>query len=259
VDPPDEVLRRKRRLARVHRRRRIRLAIAFGIFCLIIAVIIIAATAGGSTKRVDDQSVLANGERAQSAPVAGSPESHPAFARVGNRNLLLPVSAGDATIIAYQAVADERALAVTPIGERANANALIRFFRDIFSSEPLVRYYILDSPAGEDTTSVLVGAAEGSPVTAPISGSVVAVKEYMLYGKYPDVQIDIRPEQMSGVRLTLLFISDPAVSIGDIVTAGKTQLGKVRACPKELGDRLAVYTHEAGAHVYMRITEEPVN
>lgn len=236
-----------------------RLAIAFAVLCLVIAGIVIAATASGSTKQVKDQSLLANSERARSAPVAASPESHPAFARLGDRNLLLPVSAGSATIIAYQAVTDERALAVTPIGERANANALVRFFRGIFSSDPLVRYYILDGPAGEDTTSILIGAPPGSAVTAPISGSVVAVKEYMLYGKHPDVQIDIRPEQMSGVRLTLLFISDPVVSIGDIVTAGKTQLGKVRACPPALGDSLAVYTHEAGAHVYMRITEEPVN
>jgi len=56
----------------------------------------------------------------------------------------------------------------------------------------------------------------------------------MLYGKYPDVQIDIRPEKTSGVTVSLLFIADPVVSIGDMVQAGKTQLGKVRECPKEL-------------------------
>jgi len=255
----DEVLRRKRRLARVYRRRRLRLAIGFAVFCLIIAAAVISTSASGSTTKVSEQSLLLNGERPLSAPIAAGGESHPAFARLGDRNLLLPVRASDATIIAYQAITDERAIALTPIGERANANALVRFFRGVFSSEPLVRYYVLDGPGGEDTTSTMVGAPAGSLVSAPISGCVVAVKEYMLYGKYPDVQIDIRPEQTSGVTLSLLFISDPVVSIGDIVTAGKTQLGKVRACPEGLGDKLAAYTHEAGAHVYMQITEEPVN
>ena len=255
----DELLRQKRRLAQVQRRRRLRLAVAFGVLSLVVACVVIVAIAGGSTERVGPQAYLVNGERSPSAPVAINGEPHPAFARLDDRNLLLPVARADATIVAYQAVSDERAIEVNPIGERANANALIRFFRGIFSSEPLVRYYILDGPYGGRPTSVMVGARVGSPVTAPISGSVVAVKEYMLYGKYPDVQIDIKPEQTSGVTLSLLFIEDPVVSIGDIVTAGKTQLGKVRSCPEDLGESLSVYTKEAGAHVYMQVTEEPVD
>ncbi len=236
-----------------------RLAAAFGVLGLVVAVIVIAVIASGRTEQAGTHNLLVNGERSPSAPVAIAGEKHPTFARLGDRNLLLPVEAADATIIAYQGVSDERAVAVTPIGERANANALIRFFRGVFSSDPLVRYYLLDGPYGNRPTSVLVGASAGSPITAPISGAVVAVKEYMLYGKYPDVQIEIRPEQMSGITVSMLFIDDPVVSIGDIVTAGRTQLGKVRECPQELGKNLAVYTHEAGAHVYMQVTEVPVN
>lgn len=255
----DELLRRKRRLERVHHRRRLRLAAVFCVLSLVVAGIVIAVTASGSTEQVTDQALLVNSQRSPSAPVAIDGDAHPTFARLRDRNLLLPVESKYATIIAYQAVSDERAIAVTPIGEHANANALLRFFRGIFSSEPLVRYYILDGPYGQESTSVMIGAPAGSPVTSPISGSVIAVKEYMLYGKYPDVQIDIRPEQMSGVTVSLLFIEDPVISIGDIVTAGRTQLGKVRECPEDLGQSLAIYTHEAGAHVYMQVTEEPVN
>jgi hypothetical protein len=256
---PDEVFRRKRRLATVYRRRRIRLAIGFGILCLVVAGIIIALSVGGTTEQVGAQGQLVGGSRAPAAPVAADGEEHPAFARLGDRNMLLPVAARDATIIAYQAVSDERAVVLTPIGEQANANALVRFFRSIFSSPPAVRYYYLEGGAGPVTTSVLVGAAAGSPVTAPISGLVIAVKDYMLFGRYPDVQIDIQPEKTSGVTVSLLFIQDPSVSIGDLVTAGKTKLGYVRQCPDQLAASLAVYTHDAGAHVYMQATEEPVS
>ncbi|OFW56750.1 MAG: hypothetical protein A2133_12270 [Actinobacteria bacterium RBG_16_64_13] len=255
----DELLRRKRRLATVHRRRRLRFALGFGAFCVIVAGIVIAATARGSTEQVGSRGLLAGGEQSPSAPVAVLGEEHPAFARLGDRNLLLPVDASDATIIAYQSLSDERAVALTPIGDQANANSVIRFFRGIFSSDPPIRYYLLKSSEGEGTTSVLVGAPAGSPVFAPISGVVIAVKEYMLYGKHTDVQIDIRPEKTSGITVTLLFVSDPVVSIGDIVTAGKTQLGNVRECPQELAENLAVYTHDSGSHVYLQATEEPVN
>jgi hypothetical protein len=48
------------------------------------------------------------------------------------------------------------------------------------------------------------------------------------------------------------------VSIGEVVTAGKTQLGKVRECPEDLGATLAAYTHDSGSHVHLQVTEEPI-
>lgn len=256
VTRQDDVLRRKRRRETIYRRRRIRFALVFAAICIVVAGIVIIATARGATEKVGTQGLL---ERSPSAPVAATGQEKPPFARMGDRNLLLPVSAGDATIIAYQAVSDERALALTPLGEQANANAVVRFFRGIFSSDPAVRYYILHGTGGHETASVMVGAPVGSAVYAPITGVVTTVKEYLLYGKYTDVQIGIRPEKTSGLTVTMLFINDPVVSIGDIVTAGKTRLGTVRDCPEELAAGLSEYTHEAGAHVYLQVTEEPVN
>lgn len=254
----EDIQRRKRRLTTVYRRRRIRFAVAFAAACLVVAGIVIAVTASDTTEQVGEDALLAGGARSSTAPVAASGD-RPPFARLGDRNLLLPVAARDATIIAYKAVSDERAVTLTPIGDQANSNAVVRFVRKVFSSEPAMRYYVLKGADGEPTSSVLVGASPGSPVTAPISGVVTGVKEYLLHGRYTDVQIDIRPEKSSGITLSLLFISDPVVSIGEVVTAGKTQLGKVRRCPEELGGTLAVYTHDSGSHVYLQVSEEPVN
>ncbi|MBN1630565.1 MAG: hypothetical protein JW990_12430 [Thermoleophilia bacterium] len=254
MQPQDEVLRHKRRRAAIYRRRRMRFILGFLGVCVLIAGIVMIVSASGRTEQVTAEALLG---RSPSAPVAATGQERPAFARMGDRNLLLPVAAGDATIIAYQAVSDDRAMTLTPIGEQANANAVVRFFRGIFSSEPSVRYYSLDGDNG--TTSVMVGAPVGSAVYAPITGVVTTVKEYLLYGKYTDVEIGIRPEKSSGLTVNMIFISDPVVSIGDIVTAGKSRLGKVRECPEELGACLSAYTHEAGAHVHLQVTEEPVN
>ncbi len=255
----EEVLRRKRRLATVYRRRRLRLAVAFGVLCVVVAGIVIAVYAGDTTQRVNAQNLLANGVAAGSAPVAATGQSWPAFARLGDRNLILPVAAGDATIIAYQPHGDDSAVALSPMGDQANANAVVRFFRGIFSGKPLVRYYLLSGEGGAATSSVLIGAPAGSPVTAPVSGVVTGVKQYKLYGKYDDVQIDIRPEELSGDTVSLMLISDPVVSIGEVVSAGKTQLGKVRDTPPELGATLAEYTHDSGSHIDMWVTQDPIN
>ncbi len=255
----EERLRRKNRRAAMYRQRRMRLALAFAAVVVVVLGIVIAAATGGSTTQVDTAALLAGGARSPSAPVAATSGDYPAFARLGDRNLLLPVKASDATIVAYQPVSDERVVALTPIGQKANTNAIIRFFRGIFSAEPSVRYYQLEGGAGEPTSSVLVGAAPGSPVYAPISGVVTRVHPYMLFGKYDDVQIDIRPEKMGGVTVSLLFISDPMVSIGETVTAGKTVLGAVRRCPETLGAGLSEYTHDSGSHVNLQVMGEPAN
>jgi hypothetical protein len=251
--------RRKRRQETVFRRRRIRLAAGVGISCLVVAVIVILATMGNSTAQVGSQGLLVNSDPSPSAPVAATGENRPAFARLGDRNLLLPVAARDVTIIAYAPVSDDRAVQFSPIGDRANSNAFVRFFRGIFAGQPSVRYYLLPGSGNGATGSILVGAAPGSPVTAPISGTVTAVKQYKLYGKYDDVQVDIRPDEMSGVTMSILFIDEPVVSIGEVVTAGKTQLGKVRGCQADLGKQIAAFTHDSGAHVYMQATEEPIS
>ena len=229
--------------------------------CLVVAGIVIAVAAGGSTAQVRRRGPA--GQRRPARPRARGRHrrDRPAFARLGDRNLLLPVAAGDATIIAYQPVSDERAVALTPIGDQANTNALVSFFRGIFSGgavgallparrrrpeRPPVRSWWAPRPA--------------LPSPRPSPGSVTAVKEYKLYGKYDDVQIDIRPEEMSGITVSLLFIDDPAVSIGEVVTAGKTQLGKVRECPEELGKQLWPTTPMTPVHTcIMQVTEEPIS
>ena len=234
-----------------------RLAAAFVVLCLVVAGILVAVLASGNTKQVDGETASVGAT--SSKPVAATGEARPAFARLGDRNLLLPVAAGDVTIIAYQPVADDRAVDLSPMGDQANANTVVRFFRGIFSGEPLVRYYLLTGENGAPTSSVLIGAPAGSPVTTPVSGVVTAVKQYKLYGRYDDVQIDIRPEELSSDTVSIMFISDPVVSIGEVVTAGKTRLGKVRECPPDLGAGIAEFTHDSGSHIHMWVTQEPID
>jgi hypothetical protein len=255
----EEALRRKQRKAMLYRRRRVRFIAGFVAACvLLIVVIVVAVAASRNSAQLAPGQLLAGGTRSATAPLSSANEERPAFARFGDRPLLLPVAAADATIIAYQPVSDNRAVALTPVGQRVNVNALVRFFRGLFSGTPSVRYYVLPGADNAPTTSVLIGAQPDTPVTSPVSGVVVRVREYLLFGKYEDVQIDIRPEEMGGTTVTLLFINGPAVTPGMRVDAGKTLLGTVRRCPDEIAKVLADYTHDSGSHVNLTVTEEPI-
>jgi hypothetical protein len=256
----EEALRRKRQKAMLYRRRRVRFIVGFTAGCVLLTVMIVVAVAASrNSGRLSPEQQLAGGTRSPTAPIAASTQDRPAFARFGGEHiLLLPVAVADATIIAYQPVSDTKAVALTPIGQRANVNGLVRFFRDLFTGTPSMRYYQLSGADTAPTTSVLIGAQPDTPVTSPVNGVVVRVREYLLFGKYEDVQIDIRPVELGGTIVTLLFINEPAVTIGQRVDAGDTLLGTVRQCPPEVGKILAEYTHDSGSHIYLQVSEEPI-
>ncbi|MCX8031782.1 MAG: hypothetical protein N3B14_00050 [Thermoleophilia bacterium] len=244
--------------AAVYRRRRLALLAGFVVLCLVIVGLVLSVNASKGPEQASAQTVSAPQAQSPAAPVVAGPQDHPAFARLGERNLLLPVAAKDATIIAYQPVSDERAVPLTPLGEQANVNPVVKFFRNLFAPQPAVQYYLLEGKGDLPTTSVLIGAPAGSPVFSPITGVVTRVTEYLLYGKYQDIQIEIRPEKSSGITVNLILISDPVVSVGQPVTAGQTVLGKVRECPDQLGKQIALYTHDSGSHVHLQVMKEPI-
>lgn len=255
----DDALRRKRRQASAYRRRRICFGAGFAATCVIIVITVLLLSASGTTARVNPTKLMVGESPSGSAAVSGMGQTRPAFARLGDRDILLPIASSDVTIIAYQPVSDDRAVSLTPIGEQANSNGVVRFVRGIFSSEQNIRYYFIPGSGGSSTSSVLIGAAPGSQVKAPVSGVVTAVKQYKFYGKYDDVQIDIRPEGTSGTTVSLMFVDHVTVSIGDVISAGETPLGEVRECPKELGAVLSKYTHDSGSHVHMIVTQDPIS
>lgn len=240
-------------------------------FYVFIVAFLLAATAymtlsmaNGSTARVNEQELLVKEEPGSTSPVEASGMEHPVFTRIvtpnAQRNMLLPIAAKDSTIIAYHGTGNDDALPFTPIGSKINGGFISDLLEGMFSGSAPVRYYLLgdQDDRGVETAAVDVGAAPGTPLSSPISGQITGVKSYLLHGKYEDVQVDIRPEGLSGVTLSLLFIAEPTVSMGQTVEAGKTQIGKVREAQGELGNLLAARTHDSGSHVHLEMARTPV-
>jgi murein DD-endopeptidase MepM/ murein hydrolase activator NlpD len=78
-------------------------------------------------------------------------------------------------------------------------------------------------PAASAVDIVMV---DDQAVRSPVSGTVVAVEGYSLYGRYPDSRIRIRPHDDRDLRVVILHLGGVEVEVGDAVEAGVTELAK---------------------------------
>lgn len=254
-----KVLRRKSRRAVAVRRRRLA-ALSLLLAVLVIAFVWVSA-ANTKARGAQLASGSPSGQQALSGALASEVsrmDAHPVFAKVRSKSLLLPVPLAQVTIVAYSSLEDELAVPLTPIGRRMDTALAARGATAETQPEG-VPYYIFEGKGrnGGKTTAVDIGAPAGAPVVSPVSGTVAGIRQYKLFGKYDDVRIEIRPQGISEVLVTLLLIQEPQVSIGESVVAGKTLLGAVRASVPELAQKLAIITGDQGAHVHLQVTESP--
>lgn len=154
-------------------------------------------------------------------PVPEQPDVQP-FARFQNLQLSLP--ADHVLLVGYHEASFDDALPLTPVGRCiANEN---RTEVTCPPDQPGPDYLILSSRGrytNGDTAVDLVMRDE-SPVISPVSGRVVDVRPYALYGTYPDNRIEIEPAGRPDLRLVLIHVVDVFIRPGDEVVAGQTEL-----------------------------------
>lgn len=110
--------------------------------------------------------------------------------------------------------------------------------------------------AGGPTSAIDLAVAPGSPVAAPISGEVVQVADYALYGSTRDLLVQIRSDEDPDVVAHVHHLVGAQVAVGDRVEAGVTHLAEeARALPFESQvDRYTTaHRGEATPHVHIEL------
>ena len=110
--------------------------------------------------------------------------------------------------------------------------------------------------ATEMDTSIDLGAPAGTEVRAPVSGTVVLVRDYELYDEMPDIEVHIQPEGRADLDCVLIHLTDACVKAGDKVEAGITPIAKVRDIEAVLVDvQLGFFTPEGtgGNHTHIQV------
>lgn len=71
-----------------------------------------------------------------------------------------------------------------------------------------------------DTSAVDISMDAGDAVRAPVTGTVLAVEPYALYGKYPDYRLRFAPDDDPRMLVSVIHVTDPKVRPGQRVEGG---------------------------------------
>lgn len=90
-----------------------------------------------------------------------------------------------------------------------------------------------------------------SIVKSPVTGRILEVVPYLLYGRINDIRIEIIADGWPAIKVALVHIDKPTVTAGQKVEAGVTPLATVR--PLGISSQIDQYLGEAVTHVHIQV------
>lgn len=243
--PPGQ-LRHTRRRARSTGPRTRRIA---GLIAILAAVLVtLFLTAFGS----NGTSAIGPAPAASSEP-AGPPQVQ-LIATIGAIGLQLPISQTQVTAVGYHASGDG-SLALEPVGRQVNEGALARMAKRLFGSEEGGHPYVqLGGTGGPSTGALDVGAAAGTDVYAPVEGTVIGIRDYVLNGRVYGARIEIQPAGSPSLVVSLTRLRpDPALTVGSTLVAATSKVGTLLDFSTVERQSLARFTKDAGNHVTLQV------
>lgn len=181
------------------------------------------------------------------------------FATVNGLALTLPHV--DPVVVAFREAKLPAALALEPVGRvEANDNAS-RFTPPADTDGPGYRVLASRGSGRPATSAVDVVVPAGSAVTAPVTGTVVEVREYALAGGSRDWRVVVESADRPHLSVVLVHLEQPAVAVGDAVEAGTTPIGTARVLPFTSGVDAVVDERSPYVHVEVKPSTrlEPVD
>lgn len=194
----------------------------------------------------------------------GAEEATPAtaevtsFARVGSVDLVVP--SPDAALIGFHEAGrpgGERMTSLAPLEEVLTA-------RDVSVADEVIEEQtapVIALPtrnrAQHAMTAVDVAMPEGADVLAPVTGRVVTVSPYQLYGTYGDYRVEIEVEGSPGRRVTMIHMDGIQVEPGDRVVAGESviaETAKLFPFSSQIDRFTAAREGAAMPHVHMEVS-----
>ena len=172
----------------------------------------------------------------------------------GDLPIELPVSQQSVTALGYHG-ANAFALTLEPVGRQVNQGLLSRIVHRLVGDDQSgVTYYQLTGGEGSRTGALDVGAPAGTAVYAPVTGTVVSIRDLVLDGRRYGHRIDIVPSEAPSVVVSLTRLrADPALTVGSPVTKDTSKIGVVLDLSRVEEQALAKVTHDPGNHVTLEV------
>ncbi|MGH2657810.1 MAG: hypothetical protein ACRDIZ_14140 [Actinomycetota bacterium] len=127
-------------------------------------------------------------------------------------------------------------------------------FRTAISLGPLVPHRVMASRGRGTgaTTAVDIVVPSRGRIRSPVTGTVVAVKRYLLYCRTRDWKVVLAPISHPRVRVLVLHLARLAVREGDEVRAGSTLLGRASSNDRA-SDQINRYFPDRYPHVHVEV------
>lgn len=236
---------RKASRASVYRRRRIMAVclLVLGILALVFAVFVQTSSSGASD--------------ASESAVAIDPNNagpYTVLAEAGRIEISTPIRPANLTGLGYHPEGGSL-VEMTPRGENLSANALVRLFGGGATPEN-IHYHMMD-PAGREgprTGALDVGAAAGTKVYSPVTGTVTAIRPDPMVPNANVVEIKPAEDPDLRVIVSLTRGEEGSAGVNAPVTAGMTEIGAVADSAEILDPQLSSYTNDAGNHVTVSVS-----
>jgi hypothetical protein len=149
------------------------------------------------------------------------------FAAVEDLALHMPVAHPQETV--FLEADNAAALALVPVGELIRNDNPEGFAQGEAFDGPPHRIAAPLTSARPATGMVAVLTAPGLPVTAPVQGTVTAVEQETDAAGRTAWRVALQPANRPDLQVVVRHLDAPAVSVGQSVTVGSTQLGTVMA------------------------------
>jgi len=238
----------------------------------VLLAVILALTVGwiASTPKAAESRNGSVGMLAREVVAREPVDPTPLFATYGSIDLYLPMTAEELTELAFHQASGDAALSLVsllPDADMASAAANRSTGRDLSATGTAQPPEVLpgsvlrmwrSSRSGPCDTAADVGGKPGTTVVSPVSGTVVEVRPYWLYGKYEDVEIHIRPTGHSDLDLVLIHVDQPTVEAGDEVVGGVTPIAVIRLLSDRVTPQLGQYVPDGGDHVHLQLNKVEV-
>lgn len=165
----------------------------------------------------------------------------------------LPIPQQSVTALGYHG-SSQLALPLDPVGRRVNVGLFSRIFDRLFGAGEGVSYYQLGGGDGPGTGALDIGAPAGTAVYAPVEGTVVSIRDFVLNGRPYGHRIAMVPTEAPSLVVTMTRLrADPALSVGSPVTPGTSKIGVVLDLSKVERQALSKVTHDPGNHVTVEV------
>ncbi|NTU88865.1 MAG: hypothetical protein HGA54_03010 [Actinobacteria bacterium] len=209
----------------------------------IILIILIAFTviqirgAAVTSAAIELDSLTANDSAAANVPVVKELTPTPLIAEYEDVLIHCPINTDELTELCFHQASFEWGLVLqTELPEIDAETCINNHGSNRPSEQPTGNVYLNGSALHvwrsdaytEIDTAIDCGGSIGATVYAPVSGTVVLVKRYMLYGECEDYEIHIQPTDHPELDVVILHTTDIQVVAGDEVIGGVTVMSKVR-------------------------------